>query len=120
MDISYFASKFLRASVLPWVIAAVGGLVLSWIAHGLNQKFQERFFEREEITLFALGAFLSGYPGILFYLLAVIIAELVLSIIYTVAGWGRAPMYYLWLPAALSVIIMMYIFSPSWVLLLTI
>ena len=107
--ISYFLGRFLRFSFWPWIAAAFGGAVIAWLSHKLNAKFDERFFEEEEIPLFALGAFLSGYPGILLYAVTILLLELFLTIIYSIAGWGRAPMYYLWLPSALFVIIVVYL-----------
>jgi hypothetical protein len=107
-NIGYFLFRFFKTSLLSWVVAAVGGVFLAWTAQKLNNRFDERFFEKEEISLFALAAFLVGYPGILFYVIFVLLTELFLTIIYTLGGWGRAPMYYLWLPVALFVMIMMY------------
>ncbi len=70
------------------------------VARFLNKKFEERFFEKEEIALIGLGVFLSGYPGFFFYLGIIMIFGVLVSLIYTILKKGRLPLYHFWLPAS--------------------
>ena len=76
-----------------------------YAARVMNERHDKRFFEREEPLFFALGIFLSGYPGFLFYILTVFLIGILLSLYYAVMNKGRAPLYYAWFPAALFAIL---------------
>lgn len=89
----------------PWIISLVVAVVISRVAEFFNRKYGERFFESEEIPLMALGIFLTGYPGFLFYLILIFIGGILLSTFYFLLSRGRAPLYYFWLPMAISAIL---------------
>lgn len=99
--ISYSGLRFFSSITA----ALLSALILKFICERLNRHFEERFFEREEGWLLALGIFLSGYPGLLIYIPLMLITALILSVIYGLAGKGRAPLFYAWLPAAIFAIL---------------
>jgi len=96
----------------PWLIALAAAVLFGFLAHYFNRRFSERFFEQEEPWLFALGAFLTGYPGFLLYLVGVLFFGVLLSISYSLFSKGRAQLYWLWLPSALFVILMVQFVIP--------
>ncbi len=104
-SISYFLGYVGVRFFGPWVLSFIASLMVSWLAKFLNRRFDERFFEKEEIELIALGTFLTGYPGFLFYLATILIAGVLFSIFYFLFSKGRLPLYYFWMPFAISAII---------------
>jgi len=145
-DISYFLGYVGVRFFGPWVVAFLASVVLRWLSKYFNKKFGERFFEREEIELIALGTFLTGYPGFLFYFSLLLGGYLLLQILNNVRTVfirrrldnaskeprtdaendadqrgrnlrespfsQRLPMYYLWMPFAISAIIIKIKFLP--------
>ncbi len=99
--IGYIGTRFFA----HWILALLAALVLPAVASYFNRRLGERFFEKEELPLFALGIFLSGYPGFLFYIVLLLFAELLLTTYYSLLSKGRAPLYYLWLPLAIFAIL---------------
>lgn len=114
-DISYFLGYVGARFFGPWILAFVASLFFSWVARFFNKKFNERFFEKEEIELIALGTFLTGWPGFLFYLGVILIFGTLISIFYQILAKGRLPLYYFWMPFAISAIIIkikfLYVFG---------
>lgn len=114
-DISYFISYVGVRFFAPWVLSLVASLIFSWAAGYFNKKFDERFFEKEEIQLIALGVFLTGYPGFLFYLAVILVFGTLTSIFYQIFAKGRLSLYYLWMSFAIFAIIIkikfLYIFG---------
>ncbi|MCX7589375.1 MAG: hypothetical protein N2Z85_00325 [Patescibacteria group bacterium] len=104
-NINYFIYFVFIRFFSYWILALVAALILNKTALFFNKKYNERFFEPEEIPFATLGMFLSGWPGFLFYFCFVLIFGLILSIIYTIKNKGRAPLYYIWLPAAILAIL---------------
>jgi hypothetical protein len=104
-SINYFYAYAGYHFFAPWLISLAAAIVISRLAGILNSKYGERFFENEEIWLMRLGIFLTGYPGFLFYLVLVLLAGVALSSVYTILKRGRAPLYYVWLPLAIIVLI---------------
>lgn len=100
--IHYAGTRFFNSFLLSLLIA----IIVPAIARRLNTRYGERFFEKDEFLLMRLGLLLTGYPGALFYLVAILVTGVGLSGFYSYKGKGRAPFYYLWLPAAVFVIIM--------------
>ncbi len=97
-----------------WIFALAAAIFIPLLAYYLNRRAGERFFEPEELPLFALGIFLTGYPGFLVYLVVLMVTGVLLSLYYVIRGLGRAPLYYLWLPAALFAMIMkIWVISPA-------
>ncbi len=105
---------------LKYIISLAGGLFFLLSAKALNKKYEERFFEKEELYLGALAIFLTGTPGEVFYFGGLIGLYLLLHLILVLlnklnvswSSWGknqeaRLPMYWLWLPLAIFVIIIM-------------
>ena len=114
-DISYFLGYVGVRFFGPWILAFMASLLFSWIARFLNKKFDERFFEKEEIELVALGTFLVGWPGFSFYLGVILVFGALISIFYQIFTKGRLPLYYFWMPFAISAIIIkvkfLYVFG---------
>ncbi len=101
----YFFSYVSQRIFAPWLISLLAAIFISRVAGFFNRKYGERFFESEEIPLMALGIFLTGYPGFLFYLILIFIGGILLSTFYFLFSRGRAPLYYFWLPMAISAIL---------------
>lgn len=92
----------------PYLISLVFAFLFFVVAKELNKKYQERFFYEEEFYIAALAIFLIGYPLAIFYLIAVISIYLLAHFILIGASRNlgeRLSTYYLWLPIAISVII---------------
>jgi len=91
-----------------YAIALIAALVFALAAKILNKKFNERFFEPEEIWLGAAATFLSGHPGWLFYVILLLTFYLLIqigSIIIARDSSSRISLYWLWIPTAMFVII---------------
>ena len=104
-NISYFLGYVGTRFFVPWLVALLAAIILPNIANYYNRKYGERFFETEEIQIFALCIFLTGYPGFLFYLVLLMFLGTLFSIGYTIMHKGRLPLYYLWVPIAICAII---------------
>ena len=104
-SLTYYLQYVGTRIVAPWTISLLAALLLSELASRLNRRYGERFFEREETGFLALGLFLSGYPGFIFYILLLLTFELLFSMYYTLRGKGRAPLYYFWFPLSISAIL---------------
>lgn len=101
-SIDYFWDYVLSRIIGPWAIALFAACVAGYIAYALNKRFHGRFFEKEEPFLFALAVFLTGYPGFFFYIALMLVGGIFFSMLRKM---GRAPFYYLWLPLAISAIL---------------
>jgi hypothetical protein len=112
-DIEYFISYVGVRLFAPWLLSFLAAMLVSRIAEALDKKYESRFFEPEEIPLMAIGIFLSGYPGLFLYVLAILSGGVLLSAYYTLRSLGRAPLYYLWLPAAIFAILTENFLIPS-------
>jgi hypothetical protein len=110
--LSYIGERFLA----PWVLALLAGIVAAWCAARMNRAYGERFFEPEEPSLIGLCFFMSGYPTFIFYLPALLLVGAGISALYQLCGRGRAPLYYWWVPVALSVILVKTYLLPESVL----
>ena len=100
---------FIRFYLYYLISAAVGTLFLLAAVY-LNKKFGRRFFEDEEPYLGAGAISLVGYPGFFFYLIALFSGQLVLTAgrYLLTRKSERVPFYYLWLPAGVFVILLIY------------
>ncbi|MFA6354652.1 MAG: hypothetical protein WCX12_03145 [Candidatus Paceibacterota bacterium] len=103
--ISYFLSYVFVHFFIFWIVAFLASILVSRLAKFLNKRFGNRFFENEEVELIALGTFLSGYPGFLFFWAAILIFGVLFSVVYTIFSKGRLPLFYFWLPIAIFAII---------------
>lgn len=99
----YVGSRFFA----PYGISLSVALLFIFIASWANNKYHERFFEKEEIYLAAYSVFLVGYPGVLVYIPLVLIAYMGIQLISALRSTHlpRVPMYHLWVPLAIFVII---------------
>ncbi len=102
---NYFLSYVGVRIFLPIVVAFVSAIFLKYASEFLNRRSGERFFEKEEGWLFALGVFLSGYPGLFIYIPLVLVSGVSLALAYSLLKKGRAPLFYLWLPVAVFAIL---------------
>ncbi len=97
----------------PWILAFLAALLAKWSAEFLNRRGGGRFFREEEPEMFAAAVFFCGWPGFIFYALVLAAAAAVLTAVYNFLGKGRAPLYFLWFPAALFAILITYgLLSP--------
>jgi len=114
--------QFIRFDLFYAISLAVALLLLAAATYA-DRKAGHRFFRPGEPYLMALAIFLLGNPAWhyawLWYLAAMLLISLILLLSYHVIGFGnltnlldsrnqsrRISLYYLWLPVALSVIIM--------------
>ncbi|RJQ29865.1 hypothetical protein C4571_00375 [Candidatus Parcubacteria bacterium] len=112
-SIAYF-SKYAGLKFFgPPVIALLAAWVFSRVLRWMNRRYENRFFEEEEIPTASLCVFLTGYPLFFLYLIIVLIEGLVFSLLYSLLSKGRVPLYHVWLPTALFVIIMKIYFLPA-------
>lgn len=107
---SYFLSYVGWRIFLPLALALFSAFVLKFVCEFLNRRFGERFLEEEEGWLLALGVFLAGYPGFLFYIPMMLVAGIFMSFFYRFFGKERAPLFYAWLPVAVFAILL-----TSWI-----
>lgn len=109
-DISYVFLYHLSRFGLRYGISALAAILFLAAALWHNRRHQEKFFEKEEPYLGALAIFLSGTPGELYYFGSLVGLYLILhlglgSVARRSAGEFRLPLYWLWLPLAILVII---------------
>ncbi|MBI2888642.1 MAG: hypothetical protein HYY10_01835 [Candidatus Liptonbacteria bacterium] len=112
----YFFLYVGKRFFLPWGIALAAGFLVLWLAARMNRKYGGRFFESDEPALAGLCFFMSGYPAFFFYLPAMLFVGVGVSVVYQMRGWGRAPLYYWWVPTAVFVIILKTYVIPESVL----
>lgn len=103
----YYFSRF----GLQYLISFGVSVLFFFAMDLLNRRFGERFFEREELYLGALSAFLLGNPAwgyawIYYFLLLGSLSVLgSVSTQYIFRIRQRFPLYFLWIPCALGVIL---------------
>jgi hypothetical protein len=105
---AFLYSVFLRFFVpylISFALAGVLALLMAWI----NKRSEGKFFEKEEILIAFLAAFLAGFPGFIFFLLGILFsylaAHLINALFKKTAKSGVVPLYYFWLPVSASVIL---------------
>jgi len=106
-SIDYFIKYIGARFFTPYLISLISALVFFYVAQILNKKYEERFFDSEELWLGALAIFLIGWPGAFFYFIGLIIFYFLLSTFYFLLHGKnhRLSLYYLWLPLAIFVIL---------------
>lgn len=82
------------------------------IAYYFNRKYQDRFFEREEPFLAALGILLTGYPAFLFYIVLVLLLPAIVSAVFVRRG-ERLPLYHFWMPMAIVVLLIVQFWAQN-------
>ena len=87
-----------------YLVSLITAIVIALFAEYFNRRKGELFFEREELYIAALGIFLVGYPGFLFYIPLVLILSLLTSVFFVKRG-ERLPLYYFWMPTAIAVLL---------------
>ncbi|MEK7110781.1 MAG: hypothetical protein AAB867_02915, partial [Patescibacteria group bacterium] len=113
-SIWYFIDRIIvREMVGPWFVALATAVLGFFALRWLNRRRGEVFFEKEEYLLFAVGIFLSGYPGLLIYAVFMMLGGLIKTITYASFRWGRAPLANLWLPLALFGILVKHWYVPQ-------
>jgi hypothetical protein len=96
---------------LYYLISLIVSFMFLYFARHYNKNLGERFFQKEEIYLGALTIFLLGNFhwnfGWLWYLILVCFVSLLISLIRekVLKIKERLPLYYLWLPVGILVII---------------
>lgn len=121
--INYFIFYVFTRFFAPYLISLAVALAFLFSAKILNRKFGERFFYPEEIYIGASAIFLAGHPGWLFYVILLLFVY-VLTQLFFVAKYlilntqyssPRISLYWLWIPTAIFVIILMdWLRTLSW------
>lgn len=98
-----------------YLFSLILSLVFILVADYFNKKHPEKFFREGEIRIAALALLISGYPGVIFYLLVFILLFLLASASTAIfrGREHRLSPYYLWLPAAICVILASVSFLDS-------
>lgn len=113
--ISYFLSFIFFKLFAGFILSLVGAYIFLFCALKLNERYEQRFFYEDELYFGAAGAFLIGYPGLIYYLFLFFGAYLALQVI-SMAYFReskRITPYYLWLPLSLLLITLQYFFGSS-------
>lgn len=107
-SINYFIFYVGARFFAPYLISLMTALIFLYSAKMLNKKCGERFFYPEEFYFGALSMFLVGHPGWVFYSIILIIVYFILlfasHFLFSKKG-GRLSLFWLWLPTAISVIL---------------
>ncbi len=107
-DIGYFLFYAFTRFLAPYLISLAIALLFLLTAKVINKRYQKRFFYPEEPYVGALAIFLTSHPGWVLYSVIFISAYLAFHLFE--AGihrhiYRRISTYWLWLPAAIFVII---------------
>lgn len=108
-NLDYFLGYSFTRFFFPFLISLAAAIVFFLAVRILNKKYQERFFYEEEYWLGALGLFLSGYPGFVFYfifLIAFFILIQLVTLVWSRSANNRLSLYYLWMPLTAAAIIL--------------
>ncbi len=96
----------------PYLVSGLMGILFFLGTRKLNLKYARRFFEDIEPYFLAVSMFVLGTPGWLVYLLVFLGLYLIVSLSITFyhlfmlkEGQIRVPLFYLWLPSAISTIL---------------
>ena len=102
---------------LPYVISLFVAILFFAGARWLSKRRDGMLFEKEELYFLAIGLFVSSHPGWIFYLLIVLSAYLLATLIVTLAynAHTRISFYYFWLPcAAITIALNAYLYQYAW------
>jgi hypothetical protein len=110
-DWSYLAEFSLSRFFSPFFVS----LFSSFLIKKINKRLGERLFYREEPYLAASSLLLSGYPGLIFFVVFLLSLQLLISLFFSLIFKlrpspelkepPRIPLLFLWVPAAFFVII---------------
>ena len=95
-----------------YLISFLAAILFALIGGYFNKKYNERFFEKEELYLLALGILLTGYPGFIFYIPLTLFASAIVSAIFVKHG-ERLPLYHFWVPTALAVVFVIHFWASN-------
>lgn len=105
---AFFFTVFMRFFA-SHIIALIFMGVLVIAMHYLNKRFDEKFFEKEEVLMAFIAGFFAGFPGVLFFILMLIIVYFIAHIINAIRKKSLEreviSLYYFWLPVSIFVII---------------
>ncbi|MFA5099038.1 MAG: hypothetical protein WC461_02370 [Candidatus Paceibacterota bacterium] len=107
---NYFTFYVFTRFFAPYLISLGAALIFLFSAKILNKKSGERFFHPEEVYLGASAIFLSSHPGWLFYVIFLLIVYLfihICSLFAVRSSEFRVSLYWLWIPTAIFVILLM-------------
>lgn len=99
--ISYFLGYAFMRFLSPPLATFLFAVIFLAASRLINKKFQNRFFYADEPYLAGAGIIAVGYPLFFVYGASVLLCALICSII----ARGRASTYYMWIPAAILVIL---------------
>lgn len=110
---SYFFFYAFMRFLAGHAISLFFALIVVVLLPRLNRRYGSRFFEDEEPYIAATALFIVGHPGWLFFLAALIALYLFIHTAYYFlhARSVRVPLYHLWVPVAIFVILI----SEYWV-----
>ena len=106
-DISYFLYYVGTRFFLPFVASLIFAALFFAAMRVMNKRKGEIFFDKGEIIIASIAIFLSGFPGVLIFVPTLIIFYLLYHILNVARGkkGERIPLFFLWLPVAISVIL---------------
>ncbi|MDD4931332.1 MAG: hypothetical protein PHG66_04295 [Candidatus Colwellbacteria bacterium] len=105
--IDYFFYYVGTRYYLPFGVSLIFAALFAAAMIAINKRSKGKFFDGGEIAIASTAIFLSGYPGVLIFLPVLIVLYLICHIFLTVRGrkGERIPLFYLWLPVSISVIL---------------
>lgn len=95
-----------------YLLSLPAAILFALIAGYFNKKYNERFFEKEELYLIALGILLTGYPAFIFYIPLVLLVSIIASALFVKRG-ERLPLYHFWASTALVVLLAVHFWASS-------
>ncbi len=110
--VTYTLSYLLLHYWNEYFYSFIAAILFALVAGFFNKKYHERFFEKEELYLIALGILLTGYPGFIFYIPLVLLASIIASALFVPRG-ERLPLYHLWMPVALATVLVIHFWAQN-------
>ena len=95
-----------------YLISLPVAILFALVGYYFNKKYNERFFEKEELFLIAIGILFVGYPGFFFYIPLVLLASIIASAIFVKRG-ERLPLYHFWMPTAVAALFAIHFWASS-------
>ena len=108
-NIKYFIFAVAGVRIFaPYVMSFLISLIFLVVSSRYNKKFDEKFFEKEEIYMGSFSIFLVGHPQWMFYIIFLLLVYVLVQLyirLVTRKVYERVPLYYLWVPTAIFVIL---------------
>ncbi|MFA5173350.1 MAG: hypothetical protein WC435_03055 [Candidatus Paceibacterota bacterium] len=114
-DWSYLFEFSLARFFAPFLVSLLSSFLIIFLLKKINKKLGERLFYHEEPYLAASSLLLSGYPGLIFFIIFLLFSQLFVSLFFflifklrpssELKEPPRIPFLFLWVPSALFVII---------------